>query len=163
MDRPLWAPWRMEYVGGEKPPGCIFCTYPAAAPGEDRANLVIHRGQQAFVILNRFPYNTGHLMVVPRRHTTDLSGLAEADSAELQGLLVRSLEVVKRVYRPDGLNVGMNLGRAAGAGIPEHLHWHVVPRWLGDNNFMPVLADVRVMVEHLDESWERLSRGFSEG
>jgi ATP adenylyltransferase len=153
----------MEFIAGEKPPGCIFCDYPAAPPEQDRTHLVVHRGQQAFVILNRFPYTSGHLMVVPRLHTADLSALPEPTAAELQRLLTRSAQVLQRVYRPDGLNLGMNLGRAGGAGIADHLHWHVVPRWLGDNNFMPVLADVRVMVEHLDESWQRLARGFAEG
>jgi ATP adenylyltransferase len=162
VNQPLWAPWRMEYIRSEKPRGCIFCRFMEAPRSEDHANLVLHRSDQAFTCLNRFPYNSGHVMVVPRAHGADLDALPSDAWADLQGELKRAARVVRAVYRPEGLNVGMNLGQIAGAGIVDHLHWHVVPRWAGDNNFMPVLADTRVMVEALDHAWERLSLAFAE-
>jgi ATP adenylyltransferase len=161
MERPLWAPWRIEYILAAKPAGCIFCEFPAAPPEQDRANLVVHRSAHAFTCLNRFPYNSGHVMVIPRAHVADLGALPAEDHEDLGVELRRAVAVLKAVYAPDGMNVGMNLGRSAGAGIEEHLHWHVVPRWAGDNNFMPVLADQRVVVEALDEAWTRLSAGFA--
>ena len=161
MEKPLWAPWRMEFIRSEKPKGCIFCDFPAAPPSQDRANLVVHRSAHSFTCLNRYPYNSGHLMVIPRAHVADLGALSAEEHADLSEELRRAIAVVKKIYAPDGMNVGMNLGRAAGAGIADHLHWHVVPRWAGDNNFMPVLADQRVVVEALDEAWARLSAGFA--
>ncbi len=160
MERPLWAPWRLEYILGEKPEGCIFCDFPAEPPENDRKNLIAHRAAHSFTILNRYPYNSGHVMVVPRAHVTDLGALSPEEMADLTEELRRAVAVIRAVYRPDGMNVGMNLGRVAGAGIDDHLHWHVVPRWNGDNNFMPVLADVRVIVEHLEAAWERIHAGF---
>jgi ATP adenylyltransferase len=162
MNQPLWAPWRMAYIGSEKPPGCIFCRFPAAPEAADRENLLVHRTPHAFTCLNRYPYNSGHVMVIPRVHTAELEALPPEVWADLQGELRRAARVVRAVYRPEGLNVGMNLGHVAGAGIADHLHWHVVPRWGGDNNFMPVLADQRVIVQALDEAWARLSAGFLE-
>lgn len=161
MQQPLWAPWRMEFIRSEKPPGCIFCEFPAAPEEDDRKNLLVHRSAHAFTCLNKYPYNSGHVMVVPRAHVAELPALGPAEWADLQAELRRAAEVVRAVYRPEGLNVGMNLGRSAGAGIVDHLHWHVVPRWIGDNNFMPVLADMRVVVEALDEAWQRLHAGFA--
>jgi ATP adenylyltransferase len=163
LNQPLWAPWRMEYIRSDKPQGCIFCGFWEAAPVEDRANLVVHRARHAFTCLNRFPYNSGHVMVVPRVHGAELGSLAPEVWAGLQEELRLASSVVKAVYRPDGLNLGMNLGRIAGAGITDHLHWHAVPRWAGDNSFMPVLADTRVVVEALDEAWGRLYTAFEEG
>ncbi len=161
MEKPLWAPWRMEFIEGGKPTGCIFCTFPAQEGEEaDRSNLIVHRTVRAFTILNRFPYNSGHVMVVPRAHVSRLEDLAAEDFADLQAELRRAVAVVRSAYRPEGMNVGMNLGKVAGAGIEDHLHWHVVPRWGGDTNFMPVLADTKVMVEHLASSWARLRDGF---
>jgi ATP adenylyltransferase len=160
MQQPLWAPWRMEFIRSEKPKGCIFCEFPAAPEAQDRANLVVHRTPHAFSVQNRYPYNSGHLMVIPRAHVSDLAALSPEVWADLQAELRRAAAVVQRVYRPEGLNVGMNLGKAAGAGIEEHLHWHVVPRWVGDNNFMPVVADQRVVPEALDAAWERLHAAF---
>jgi ATP adenylyltransferase len=161
MERPLWAPWRMEFIASEKKPtGCIFCEFPAAPEEDDRKNLVVHRTPHSYVCLNRYPYTSGHVMVIPRQHGADLSALAPEAYTELNETLRRTAEVVRATYRPDGMNVGMNLGRSAGAGIVDHLHWHVVPRWAGDNNFMPVIADIRVMVEHLDTTWERIRAGF---
>jgi ATP adenylyltransferase len=161
MEKPLWAPWRMEFIRSEKPKGCIFCEFPAAPEADDRRNLVVHRSAHAFTCLNRYPYNSGHVMVIPRAHLADLGALAADAYADLGEEVRRAAAVIRRVYAPDGLNVGMNLGRAAGAGIESHLHWHVVPRWAGDNNFMPVLADQRVVVEALDEAWQRLRAGFA--
>jgi ATP adenylyltransferase len=161
VQQPLWAPWRMEFIRSEKPKECIFCEFPAAPPSEDRKNLLVHRSPHAFTLLNKFPYNSGHVMVIPRAHVSDLGALAPDAWDDLQAELRLAADVVKSVYKPEGLNVGMNLGKVAGAGIEEHLHWHVVPRWGGDNNFMPVLADVRVVVEALDEAWQRLSAGFA--
>jgi ATP adenylyltransferase len=161
MEKPLWAPWRMEFIRAEKPKGCIFCEFPAASEADDRKNLVVHRSAHAFTCLNRYPYNSGHLMVIPRAHVADLAALDAEGWRDLGEELRRAAAVVRAVYRPDGMNVGMNLGRSAGAGIADHLHWHVVPRWAGDNNFMPVLADQRVVVEALDAAWERLHAGFA--
>ena len=157
----LWAPWRMDFIKGERPEGCIFCLFPAEEGEEcDRRNLVLGRSSHAFAILNRFPYNSGHLMVIPRRHTAALGGLEEAEFLDLHRLLRLSVELVQEAYLPQGLNVGMNMGSAAGAGIADHLHYHVVPRWGGDTNFMPVLAETKVMVEHLSQAWERMRRLF---
>ncbi|BDG07832.1 HIT family protein [Anaeromyxobacter paludicola] len=163
MEKPLWAPWRMAFIDAPKPEGCIFCQFPAEEGAEaDRRNLIVHRSARAFSILNRFPYNSGHVMVIPRAHVARLEDLAPEDFQELHEELRRAVVAVRAAYRPEGMNVGMNLGRSAGAGIADHLHYHVVPRWTGDNNFMPVLADVRVMVQHLDESWERISAAFQQ-
>jgi ATP adenylyltransferase len=152
----------MEYIAGEKPKGCIFCRFPQAPQAEDPLNLLVHRSAHSFVCLNRYPYNSGHLLVVPRAHLSDLDLLEPGDFSDLQRELRRAVRVLGKVYRPDGLNVGMNLGQVAGAGIADHLHWHVVPRWGGDTNFMPVLANTRVVVEALDEAWRRLSAAFAE-
>jgi ATP adenylyltransferase len=160
VDKPLWAPWRMEFIRAAKPDGCIFCDFPAQEPACDRENLIVHRAARSFTILNRFPYNAGHLMVIPRAHVADFGRLDREELADLHDELRRAVEVLKRVAEPEGLNVGMNLGKVAGAGIVDHMHYHVVPRWAGDNNFMPVLADVRVVVEHLDETWRRIRAGF---
>jgi len=157
MQQPLWAPWRMEYIVSEKGAGCIFCELPAEeGEAADRRNLVLHRSAHSFTILNRYPYNSGHVMVVPRAHVSSLEALSPVPFADLHEELLRAVAAVGAAYRPQGLNIGMNLGRAAGAGIDEHLHWHVVPRWNGDTNFMPVVGDVRVVPEALDAAWERL-------
>ncbi len=160
MDRPIWAPWRMDFIKAPKAPGCIFCDFPAAPESRDRENLVVHRSAHAFTCLNKYPYNSGHVMVIPRAHVSDLAALPADAYADLQEELRRAVAVLKATYRPEGLNVGMNLGKAAGAGIEEHLHWHVVPRWVGDNNFMPVIADQRVVPEALDAAWQRIHEGF---
>jgi ATP adenylyltransferase len=154
MDQ-LWAPWRMELIEkGEAKTGCIFCDLPRGR--DDRENLILGRTGHTFAILNRFPYNNGHLMVVPRTHTSDLLSLPFAEHAELAEMVRVAVGLVGRAYAAQGYNVGMNLGRVAGAGIADHLHWHVVPRWGGDTNFMPVLGDTKVMIEHLHASWDRL-------
>ena len=161
---PLWAPWRMEFLGQEKPKGCIFCLFPAEEGlAADRRNLIVARTAHSFAILNRYPYNNGHLMVIPRRHTAELEALADAELTDLHLLLRRSVSVLKRAYSPEGFNLGMNLGAVAGAGIADHLHYHLVPRWAGDTNFMPVLAATKVMVEHLTQSFDRLHALFAQG
>ncbi len=156
----LWAPWRLEYIDAPKPEGCIFCDYPAADPSEDRSHLLVHRSAGAFTMLNRWPYNSGHVMVIPRPHVADLGELDDESFADLHAELRRAVAVLRAVYHPQGLNVGMNLGTVAGAGIAEHLHYHVVPRWGGDTNFMPVLADTKVLIEHLEETWKKVHGGF---
>jgi ATP adenylyltransferase len=158
----LWAPWRMAFIEGEKPKGCIFCRFPAEGIRADRSNLIVHRSARAFTLLNRYPYNSGHVMVVPRAHVAKLEALGQEEFQELHEELLLASRVVRAVYRPEGMNIGMNLGHIAGAGIADHLHYHVVPRWAGDTNFMPVLFDTRVMVEHLDQAFLRLRRGFEE-
>jgi ATP adenylyltransferase len=157
MER-LWAPWRMTYVEVKQPPGCVFCVRPQS--GRDREELILHRGHTCFVIMNLFPYNNGHLMIVPFRHTADLLELDDGEASEFWSLTRLSLRVLRECYGPEGCNLGMNLGRAAGAGIADHLHLHVVPRWNGDCNFMPVVAEVKVLPEALMQSYDRLRAGF---
>jgi ATP adenylyltransferase len=163
VEKPLWAPWRMELIASEKPAGCIFCEFPSQPEQNDRKNLVVHRTRHAFVCLNKYPYTSGHVMVIPRAHGAQLSALPPDAFADLNDTLRRTVEVIRASYRPDGMNLGMNLVRAGGAGVLDHLHWHVVPRWSGDNNFMPVLADTRVIIEHLDAAWEKVREGFRAG
>ena len=158
----LWTPWRYSYVAGvEKPGTCAFCT--AASGGNDRECLVVHRAVHHFVILNRFPYTSGHMMVVPYAHIADLEDLPADALAEMMFLGRRAVRHLKLLYRPDGLNLGMNLGQAAGAGIKSHLHLHVLPRWVGDTNFMTVVGETRVLPESLEIAWERLCAAFKEG
>jgi ATP adenylyltransferase len=154
----------MELIAkGDAKEGCIFCDLPReSGPEADRKNLILGRTRNTFCILNKYPYNNGHLMVVPRQHTSDLSGLDEAQYQELNAMLRAALRVVQAAYVPQGANVGLNLGRVAGAGIADHIHWHVVPRWNGDTNFLPVLAEVKVVNEHLERTWEKLSEAFQE-
>ena len=155
----LWAPWRLEYLKGEKSSDCIFCSKPALA--DDEA-FIVHRGTSCYVILNAFPYTNGHVMVAPYEHVGDLNRLQTDVSAELMALTQRSLAAVEQVYGADGFNLGMNLGEVAGAGFAGHVHMHVVPRWKGDTNFMPVVGDTRVMPEALPDSWGRLREAFEE-
>jgi ATP adenylyltransferase len=152
----LWAPWRLAYVAGPKAvdAGCVFCE---AQRADDRTARIIHRGEHGYLILNRYPYNTGHVMAVPYRHVARLSGLSAGEAAELMRLAALAVEALEQAMAPQGFNIGFNLGHAAGAGIDEHLHLHVVPRWVGDTNFMPVLGDVKVIPEHLDDSYTRLA------
>ena len=155
MTKQLWAPWRLAYVqnAGEGD-GCVFCAEAAGELGE--ASLLVSRGAHAFAILNKFPYASGHLMIAPLRHVGELAELEAAEVAEVHALTTRAIDALRAVYRPDAFNVGWNLGAVAGGSISGHLHEHVVPRWSGDTNFMPVLADVKVMPEHLLETRERL-------
>jgi ATP adenylyltransferase len=157
----LWAPWRREFIEGERAAGCIFCRFPAEKGREaDRKNLILARTARSFVILNKYPYNNGHLMVVPLRHTAEYAGLDQEELLDLHRLVQTSLRVVDEAYKPAGANLGMNLGRDAGAGIDAHLHWHLVPRWRGDTNFMPVVGATKVMIELLDQTWEALKPRF---
>lgn len=156
----LWTPWRMEYIRAAKgePEGCIFCDLPAK--GDDEAVRILKRAEGGFVILNSFPYNPGHVMVAPFRHARDFEDLTAEELAELDRLLQESIRVLREEMEPHGFNVGMNLGRVAGAGIPDHLHWHVVPRWNGDNNFMPVIGQTKLLPELLEETYRRLRPRF---
>jgi len=156
----LWAPWRMTYISSakEEPQVCIFCDRPSQA--DARENLVLHADAWVCVMLNRYPYNSGHLMVAPRKHAADFAALDGDEYRNLMESFRRTVAVVREVFRPDGLNVGANLGKVAGAGFDAHLHWHVVPRWNGDTNFMPVIADVKVMPQHLLETYDRLAPHF---
>lgn len=154
LDR-LWSPWRMAYIqrsAGEK--GCIFCEKPRER--RDRANLILARGRHCFVILNAFPYNSGHLMIAPYRHLSEPTRLREPELMDMFRLLRIFLNALDRAYSPTGYNIGMNVGRSSGAGIPGHIHLHVVPRWTGDTNFMTVISGTKVMPETLDQSYERL-------
>ncbi len=155
----LFAPWRLEFITGKREEGCIFCKKPAD-PSRRRENLILHVGRTAFVIMNRFPYTSGHLLVVPLRHTSDLASLSDEENLEIAALNRLSIQVLASVYRPEGFNLGMNLGHAAGAGIREHLHWHIVPRWFGDTNFLPVMTGVRSIPELLLDAYDRLKPGF---
>ena len=159
----LWAPWRREFVenAGKKDEGCIFCRLPAeTGPEADRRNLIVARTARSFAILNRYPYNNGHLMVVPRRHVADYAALDAGELQDLQSLLQTALRVVEEAYHPGGANLGMNLGRDGGAGIDGHLHWHLVPRWRGDTNFMPVVGVTKVINELLPQTWDALQPIF---
>ena len=153
----------MEYVGAEPEPGCLFCRVLAAPASQDAANLVVWRPPGALVLLNRFPYNSGHVMVAPAAHQGSPELLSEADAVALHRALGRTLDVLRQELRPQGFNLGANLGRTSGAGIPDHYHLHVVPRWDGDTNFMPVLAAVKVVNEHLQTTAEKLRKAFSAG
>jgi ATP adenylyltransferase len=160
MEQPLWAPWRMEYVLGKRNEPCIFCAFPAR--DTRREDLVLCVERHAFVCLNRYPFNSSHLLVAPRRHVSALEELSDEEYDALMRLLRETIARVKRAVSPAGANVGFNLGKAAGAGIADHVHAHVVPRWIGDTNFMPVIADQRVMPEYLDQSWQRLQPFFAD-
>ena len=155
MTKQLWAPWRLEYVqSADEDSGCVFCT---ARDGDEEERLVVRRGEHAFVLLNKFPYASGHLMVAPVRHVGALAELTDAEALEIHRLAIGALQTLADTFRPDGYNLGWNLGRVAGAGVVDHVHLHVVPRWAGDTNFMPVLADVKVLPEHLSESRRKLA------
>ena len=159
----LFAPWRMEYIGAEQPSGCLFCRLRDASEAEDRQNLVVARRSGATVVMNRFPYNNGHLMIAPEAHVDNLTHLDKEAGAQLFSATQESLRVVAGLMHPEGFNVGVNIGKVAGAGIPDHVHIHVVPRWNGDTNFMPVLAEVKVINEHLGRTWEKLHEAFAAG
>ncbi|HEV8635292.1 MAG TPA: HIT domain-containing protein [Chloroflexota bacterium] len=167
MDR-LWTPWRRAFVesaggrNGAAEPGCFLCALPADDPARDREHLVLYRGERAYVLLNRYPYNCGHAMVAPYEHTGNFAGLDSATANALTALTQRAVAVLQRAYRPEGFNVGMNLGTPAGAGLPDHLHVHVVPRWTGDTNFMPVVGNTKVLPETLEQTYDRLVPLFAE-
>lgn len=159
MDR-LWAPWRMEYIlsSQEEDEGCIFCEKPKESTDEE--NLIVYRGDLSFVIMNKYPYNNGHVMVVPYVHESNYLNLTDDILMDIQRLLQMSIKALNETMHPHGINIGINLGRSAGAGIDEHLHYHLVPRWNGDTNFMPILTDTKVISESLAESWAKLHTSF---
>jgi ATP adenylyltransferase len=160
--RRLFSPWRMPYIGrdkaAEKAKGCVFCLALSQEDGPE--NLVIHRGKLAFVIVNRFPYTSGHLMVLPFQHAAKLDEIDSATRAEMMELINDSVKVLTKVYSPGGFNLGANLGQAAGAGIEEHLHLHVMPRWVGDTNFISTVGETRVLPETLEETWQRVKAAW---
>ena len=148
----LWAPWRMGYISQDKEEGCFLCRKAGEEP--DSKNLVVARWERCFALLNAFPYNNGHLLIAPYRHVGEWEELQEEEMLEMGKALQEVLAALKRALRPDGFNVGLNLGEIAGAGVPGHLHTHVVPRWQADTNFLPVLAATKVIPQHLEESWK---------
>lgn len=155
----LWAPWRMTYIeDGTKGEGCIFCDKPKET--DARSNLVLGQTAHAVVMLNKYPYNNGHLLVAPRKHESRLSELLPNEYGALCEVLRASVDILSRALNPSGMNLGMNLGRCAGAGVEDHFHWHVVPRWEGDTNFMPIVGEVRVIPQYLLECYDRLSPFF---
>jgi ATP adenylyltransferase len=156
----LWSPWRLEYLQAPKIDGCIFCH--AVEARDDRENLVLLRGERAFLILNRFPYNNGHWMVVPYAHVPSLEDLDAPTLTEMMLLLNRGLAALRAAMHPDGFNIGANLGHVAGAGIEEHVHLHVVPRWLGDTNFMPIVGDVRVVPQTWLQTYDQLKAALED-
>lgn len=155
----LWAPWRIGYVRGPKTEGCFLCEAPAA--GEDASRFILHRSRRVYIILNTYPYNTGHLMVAPFRHVARLDELDAEERLDAMDTLALAVRVGEAALQPDGFNLGVNLGRAAGAGLEGHLHLHVVPRWVGDANFMPVLGGVKVIPEHLEATYENLAAALA--
>ena len=154
----IWAPWRIEYILMEKPQGCILCDKPKE--NIDAQNYILFRGDKNFVIMNSYPYNPGHLMVAPYRHVANLEELNDEERHEHFNMVSQSVRLLKEIFNPTGFNIGMNIGRVAGAGIDDHIHTHIVPRWQGDTNFMPVIADVRVMPEALAETYNKLKGKF---
>lgn len=159
MER-LWAPWRIEYILNEKPSDCIFCV--PSDQGQDREKLILHRTGSSFVMLNRYPYNNGHMMIAPFRHTADLNTLSADEMLDLFATLRLCRNVLEKTAAPQGFNIGINLGKAAGAGVDDHIHIHIVPRWNGDTNFMSVIGDVRVMPENLLNTYDKLFPGFND-
>ncbi|MBI2756385.1 MAG: HIT domain-containing protein [Chloroflexi bacterium] len=167
MER-LWTPWRRAFIESAarpeaKPPSCFLCANPAAGIERDRVHFILYRGERTYALLNLYPYNSGHLLVAPYQHTGNFAHLDPATSAEMAALAQRCVAALTEVYRPHAFNLGMNLGEAAGAGVPDHLHTHVVPRWNGDTNFMPVLGSTKVLPESLEQTFDRLRPHFQAG
>ena len=155
----LWTPWRYAYVSNAgKTAGCVFCE---KQKDDDRTAFIVYRGSHCFVVLNIFPYTSGHVMIVPYEHVDQLEKLPPAATAEMMELARRLETVLRRVYRPDGINLGMNIGQAAGAGVADHIHMHLLPRWIADSNFMTTVAETRVLPETLERTWERLRKEFA--
>jgi ATP adenylyltransferase len=150
----IWAPWRMDYILGDKPETCIFCS--KSGEKDSKANLILYRGKLSMVMINKYPYSYGHLLVAPGRHVSGLDDLEITEVNNLSLVLQKSVVILKEAFQPHGFNVGLNQGKVAGAGIEEHLHFHIIPRWSGDINFMPLLAETRVIPEHLDETYNKL-------
>ena len=157
----LWAPWRMEYIlSNKKDEACIFC--PGDDRGLDKERLVLHVGSLTMVVMNKYPYNNGHLLVAPIQHVSDMDGLSNKESLDLLLMVRQSISILKKTMNPEGFNVGLNLGHVAGAGVEEHMHFHIVPRWGGDTNYMTVLGDARVIPEHIKETYGKLKPFFNE-
>ncbi len=154
----IWAPWRMEYIQKEKSDGCILCEKPGQ--NSDAVNYILYRGGKNFVIMNAYPYNPGHLMIVPYRHIASLEELPDEELHEHFDIVSRSIKVLRQVFSPQGFNLGINIGKVAGAGIEDHVHTHIVPRWQGDTNSMPVISNVRVVPEALAETYQKLKGKF---
>ncbi len=154
----LWAPWRMDYIRTPKEDGCVFCNKHQST--KDRENLLLFRGEESFVLMNLYPYSNGHLMISPYKHTSNTNDISSIGNQEIMFLTNKSMEIIKNTMGADGFNIGANLGKAAGAGIEEHLHFHIVPRWIGDTNFMPVVGNTKVMVEGLQETWDSMKPQF---
>jgi ATP adenylyltransferase len=155
----LWAPWRLDYIKGPKPDECIFCSKPAE--GDDEGAYIVARGERCFAILNAYPYNNGHLMVSPYEHVPSIEDVGDETLLELMTLTQRALAALREVYGPEGFNIGVNQGKVAGAGMEDHVHLHVVPRWGADTNFMPVIGDTRVLPQSLADSWTAISRALA--
>ena len=155
----LWSPWRLDYILGPKPDVCVFCL--PAHTDEDEERLVLYRGKWNFVVMNKYPYNNGHLMVTPYRHIMNLRDLPAEEAAELMRLLQSCTAILQQCFSPQGVNIGLNLGEAAGAGIREHMHFHLVPRWNGDSSFMAIMDEVRVIPEHLRATYATLKPFFA--
>ena len=154
----LWAPWRMDYIRTPKEDGCVFCKKHQST--KDRENLLLFRGEESFVLMNLYPYSNGHLMISPYKHISNTNDISAIGNQEIMSLTNKSMEIIKNIMGADGFNIGANLGKAAGAGIEEHLHFHIVPRWIGDTNFMPVVGNTKVMVEGLQETWDSMKPQF---
>ncbi|MCU1285172.1 MAG: histidine triad protein [Acidobacteriales bacterium] len=157
----IWSPWRYAYItgsAGQPETGCIFCDKPKET--DDRKSLIVHRGEHCYVILNAFPYTSGHVMIVPYAHTDELQKLDSASATEMMVTTQKVERALRELYRPDGINIGMNIGKAAGAGIAGHIHMHALPRWIADANFMSVIGETRVLPEALDVTWERMQKAL---
>ena len=159
MER-IFAPWRIRYIEAPKYKGCIFCDFPKENRDEER--LIVYRGEKCFIILNNYPYNPGHVMVAPYRHFKEIEDISDDEALELIELTKKAVKVIKKVMKPDGFNIGINIGKVAGAGIEGHLHVHIVPRWEGDTSFMPVLADVKIITEAVQDTYKKLKKGFED-
>ncbi len=158
----IWAPWRIEYIKQPKSGECILCTIPKESERKDKDNLLLYRGKKSYILMNRYPYNNGHLMIVPYRHVKSITDLDDDEILEIHDIMKIGIEALDRAMHPHGFNIGSNIGNAAGAGIEDHFHIHIVPRWIGDTNFMPILADTKVMVEYLDETYSKIKREILE-
>ena len=155
----LWAPWRMKYIESPKREACVFCV--SENEEKDRENLIVYRGSKSFIIMNKYPYNTGHVMIAPYKHVGDLTLLTDEELLDLMRNVNLSIKILREALKPEGFNIGINMGRAAGAGIEDHVHIHVVPRWLGDTNFMPVISQIKVMPELLETTYNKLREALS--
>ncbi len=159
----IWAPWRMKYInkehkGYEK---CVFCE--KLADDKDSENLILHRGKDSFIIMNLYPYISGHLMVLPNKHTSNFTSLTENESIEINAMLKKSIKALEKAISPHAFNIGLNLGRQAGAGIAEHIHWHIVPRWEADTNFMPIINNIRIVPQSLKDTFQLLKKAINDG